>query len=74
MNLEEARLNLKQQRAKIARLGEKLYVPRAVERIHRLALNPDTKVSLRDLCEKCGKPTHFTVPVLDRRAYWCGCE
>ena len=24
-------------------------------------------------CEKCGKVTHWTVFVVDRWAYWCGC-
>ena len=24
-------------------------------------------------CEKCNRKTWFTVQVLDRRAYWCGC-
>lgn len=25
-------------------------------------------------CEKCGRPTRFTVTVVDREAPWCGCS
>jgi hypothetical protein len=25
-------------------------------------------------CEKCGEPTRWVVLVVDRWAYWCGCD
>ena len=28
----------------------------------------------RSKCEKCGAKTNWTVTVMGRRAYWCGCD
>lgn len=34
---------------------------------------PGKRVPNQGKCEKCGTCTHWTVPMFDRVAYWCGC-
>lgn len=34
---------------------------------------PGTRQPTGGKCEKCGTRTHWTTPVADRNAYWCGC-
>jgi hypothetical protein len=30
--------------------------------------------TVRGKCEKCNTPTNWRIQVVDRHAYWCGCD
>lgn len=64
---------LSYEKNKIDRLGRN--VLSSNPRAQRVALNVSSQAEKKlKPCEKCGKNTYFTVLVIDRRAFWCGCE